>query len=131
MKKFLVSLILLTSFYVQADVAMPEVSPIVGATMSCKNSNSLLAINLKDKRVWMSSPGDKNGVEFLNVEIQPFRCMNCYNITGQIFGGNALIEVRADIKTVKANMTISDPDHLGNGPADSEKFPEMVCTPIN
>ncbi len=123
-------LVLVASTMVQANEEMPEVSLIVGATMACENSGGMLAINFKDKKVWMTSRGDKNGVELSNVVVSTYRCPNCYDIKANIFGGDALLKIRGNLQTVKAVMTISAPDAEGDGPVESETMPEMTCRQI-
>jgi hypothetical protein len=125
MKTILLGLLISFVFTSQAQT-FPGTSPIKGATLFCSSTGNMFAINFKSKQVWSTDPGEKNGFELTNVSINFYRCLDCYDISGNLLGGKIQLKIRRQVNKINATATVSAPDAEGDGPDEVTNL-TMTC----
>jgi hypothetical protein len=125
MKKILFGLLICFACISQAQ-ALPGTSTIKGATLFCSSTGNMFAINFKNKQVWSTDPGEKEGFELTHVSIRNYRCPDCYDISGNLFGAKVMLVIRRQVNKINATATVSTPDAEGDGPDEVTNL-TMTC----
>lgn len=80
-----------------AHAADSPVTPIENATMKCTKKGVLVAFDIEKARLWK---GDKTQAQELsNVRADRLRCVNCFDLRGELTKGDQKFELAAKTRT--------------------------------
>lgn len=113
MKKLILALFIVSTSVMAQNFDIP-VSKIVKPDYICANQGGAYAIKVgKTPRMWQTdldaNGRAEEGIELQNVKVQALRCINCFDLSGELLGQiNVKAKLRGNLEFIKLNLELSD-----------------------